>query len=160
MPTFDPRRIEAQLALGRILPEEMPPLAWDALEAGYDGPAIRRMGALDHPSGWEVDQVLPRFRKEIGLRDLSKTEASIRVAFDIATHLLESRKDPLPNLKTFARLCYEADYPDELMPLYSLDDELYLDASIYGRTLDAVRQDARDAMITLIRTYKEQEKLP
>jgi len=36
--TFDPKATEAQLALNLISSADMPKLAWDALEAGLDGP--------------------------------------------------------------------------------------------------------------------------
>ncbi len=72
----------------------------------------------------------------------------------MAREILEYRKDLLKDLPIFARLCYEADYPNELMNLYMLDDELYGDSSIYGRTLDQVRQNVRDELITLIRNQE------
>jgi len=44
----------------------MPALTWDALEAGLDGPSIRRLAALINPSGWETDQIVPSFMAEAG----------------------------------------------------------------------------------------------
>ena len=43
---FDIRNVEAKLSLGLILPGDLPPVAWQALEAGCDGHSIRRMAAL------------------------------------------------------------------------------------------------------------------
>ena len=48
--SFDPKLVEAKLALKRIGPDEMPALAWDVFEAGLDGPSIRRLAALTNPS--------------------------------------------------------------------------------------------------------------
>lgn len=40
---FDREIIEVPLALELIGSSDMPKIAWDALEAGLDGPAIRRL---------------------------------------------------------------------------------------------------------------------
>lgn len=69
---FDPQLVEAKLALGMVPADQMPPLAWDALEAGLDGPAIRRLAALVLPSGWETDELTPAFMAEAGLRSISR----------------------------------------------------------------------------------------
>jgi hypothetical protein len=46
---FDPHILEAQLALNRISSFDLPRLAWDAMEAGFDRSAIRRLATLDAP---------------------------------------------------------------------------------------------------------------
>ena len=56
---FDHDLVEAQLALQRIGTTDMPKLAWDALEAGLDGPATRRLAALHIPTFFELNQILP-----------------------------------------------------------------------------------------------------
>lgn len=40
---FDVELVEARLAFTLIGPGEMPGLAWDAMEAGLDGPSIRNL---------------------------------------------------------------------------------------------------------------------
>lgn len=44
---FDSKIAEAKITLHLISVLDMPKLAWDALESGLDGPAIRRLAALD-----------------------------------------------------------------------------------------------------------------
>ncbi len=51
--TFDVREVEARISLNLVALAKLPPIAWAALEAGYDGPAIRRMAAFDNPTGFE-----------------------------------------------------------------------------------------------------------
>jgi len=92
---FDLRLIEAKLALNMIGPDEVPALAWDAMEAGLDGPVIRRVAALIHPSGWEVDQMLPKFMAEAGMVRLSAQEAALRIAQHIARRILDEGLDPI-----------------------------------------------------------------
>jgi hypothetical protein len=121
--TFDRQIIEAQIALGRIPPEDMTALAADALEAGLDGPAIRRMAALEKPSGWETDQVLARFMAEAGLRPIANNEAAIRLGRDLARRIVRENLDPLEHLGEFYSLYWQPDYPKELCDLGLLDDE-------------------------------------
>jgi hypothetical protein len=63
----DPELVEAQLALNRIGTTDMPKLvypeprrAWDALEAGRDGAATRRLAALHFPTFFEVREIPPK----------------------------------------------------------------------------------------------------
>ena len=53
---FEPLAVEARLALNLIASTDMPALAWDAIEAGLDGPAIGRMAALEFPTFFEVQE--------------------------------------------------------------------------------------------------------
>lgn len=98
---FDPHLVEAKLALGMIGPEEMPPLAWDALEAGLDGPSIRKLAALMNPSGWESDQIIPAFMAEADMKSISTQEAAIRVARHLAHRILSEGLDPLAGFERF-----------------------------------------------------------
>ncbi len=52
--TFEPRALEARVASNIISSTDMPALAWDAIEAGLDGPAIRRMAALEFPTFFDI----------------------------------------------------------------------------------------------------------
>ena len=151
---FNARKLEAELALRRILPEHLPDAACDALEAGFDGPGVRRMASLIRPTGWETDEALPAFRKDLGINTLSTKEASVRLAYDRALDLIGSEADPLPSLPFFARLCSQAEYPEQLMDLHMLDDEWYCSSSIYGRTAQQVTATTRDALLKLIRNFE------
>jgi hypothetical protein len=120
---FDRDIVEANIALARIPPEVMPALAADALEAGLDGPAIRRMAALEKPSGWETDQILPRFMAEAGLHKIAPRDGAIRIARNLARCIVRENLDPLPHLGKFYSLYWQSDYPKELSAVGNLDDE-------------------------------------
>jgi hypothetical protein len=120
--TFDARIFEAQLALGEIAPEELPALAWDAVEAGYDGPALRRLGALEKPSGWETDRWMSAVLKEMNLRVLDTTTASLRLAQHIALEILVCKTDPLLHIDRFYTYWLRSDYATELTTIGNLDD--------------------------------------
>lgn len=57
---FEPRIAEAQLALDRISTVEVPRLAWDTMEAGLDGLAIRWLAALDLPTFFKFKKYCPQ----------------------------------------------------------------------------------------------------
>jgi hypothetical protein len=86
---FQLRLIEAKLALDRILPEELPALALDALEMGYDGPNLRRLSALDRPSGWETDRFLTGAKLEIGIKNIDRRTAGLRLSQELAQQMLD-----------------------------------------------------------------------
>jgi len=138
---FDTKLIEAKLALGTIDSKDMPKVAWDALEAGLDGPSVRRMAAMNEPSGWESDQVLPQFMAETGLKVVSRRVASIRVGRELTLRILNEGLDPLAYLKDFEVLCVQADYAKVLWNAGSLDDQWAIEGYSEG-SKNEVRKDA------------------
>lgn len=123
---FDREIIEAQLALGLIASSDMPKIAWDALEAGFDGKYIRRLGALDFPTFFQVMEVLPQAMREMGLTKPSRGEAAFRLAKARAKEILNSDDDPLKHTRDFEQLWVDAGYPAELTPVGTLYDEVYI----------------------------------
>ncbi|SEG44861.1 hypothetical protein SAMN05421819_2989 [Bryocella elongata] len=71
---FDPQEFAAKVILGELHSEDMPPAAQDALEAGFDGPAIVRLAILDDPSAWETDQLIPKVFGELGVERPSEAQ--------------------------------------------------------------------------------------
>lgn len=144
--TFDPQSIEARITLGTIRPEEMPALAWDALEAGFDGPCIRRVAALISPSGWEIDQQMPGFMAEAGLKNILLEEASIRLARQLASRILSEGLDPLEYSKDFELLWIKSDYAKAIQDVGSLDDQ----KAIALQTEAKLREYARSLLLELV----------
>jgi hypothetical protein len=148
---FNPKLVEAKLALKRIGPSEMPALAWDVLEAGLDGPSIRRVAALTNPYGWETDQILPTFMAEAGLKTITPREALIRPARQLAHQILSEGLDPLEHTRDFELLWIEADYAAEIQAAGTLDDEWYV-AQYGGETEEQLREYARSVFLALVNT--------
>jgi hypothetical protein len=92
---FDPRATEARIALNLISAVDMPKLAWDALEAGLDGPAIRRLAALEFPTFFQVRELLGQLMDEMRLVKMSKERAAVQLAKMRALEILRSESDPL-----------------------------------------------------------------
>ena len=126
---FDPRIVEAKLALKMIHPEELPDLAVEALEAGLDGPTICEMAFLVRPSGYTTDLLLERFMTETGLSKVDVPTAALRVAQHMARNFLKDGEDPLLFTKQFEQLWIVTDYARGLTELGTLDDEVYVSFS-------------------------------
>jgi hypothetical protein len=96
---FEPRVVEARLALNLISSTEMPRLAWEALEAGLDGPAIRRLAAFEFPTFFQVREVLPQAMEEMRLARLDKAGAALQLAKLRAQEILATNLDPFKHLR-------------------------------------------------------------
>ena len=124
--TFEPRVAEARLALNLISSTDMPRFAWDALEAGLDGPAIRRLAALEFPTVFQVREVLPQVMIEMHLAKLGESEAALQLAKLRAQEILRSNLDPLKHLRDFEQLWILAHHCRELQEYGNLDDEVHV----------------------------------
>lgn len=123
---FDREDIEAQLTLNLIASSDMPQIALDALEAGLDGPATRRLAILEHPTYFEVAEVLPRVMQELGLTQITTGEAALRVARSLAKEILHSGVDPLERLREFESLWVRSGYARGIMKLGTLIDDVWV----------------------------------
>jgi len=123
---FEPRIVEARLALNLISTTEMPSLAWDALEAGLDGPAIPRLAALEFPTFFQVQEILPQAMEEMRLTKLERRELLLQLAKLRAREILTTNADPFKHLRDFEHLWIGADYCRELRDYGNLDDDVYV----------------------------------
>ena len=135
---FDKRIIEAKLALGMIPPEGLPPLAWDALEAGLDGNAVRRMAALDRPTGFETDALLSRFMEQTELGEISVEIASARLTQALVRRILRDGSDPLRFTAELEGWWIRALYPEQLACLGLIDEDVQVDR-YYQKSEDSTR---------------------
>jgi hypothetical protein len=152
---FDPNLVEAKLALRRIGPDEMPNLACDALEAGLEGPTIRRLAGLINPSGWETDQILPRFMEEAGLACITPEIASVRLARELARRLLAEGLDPLRFTGHFEGLWRDGGYPQILQDAGSLDDQMAITDQT-GQSESELREYAHGILSALASEQREE----
>jgi hypothetical protein len=156
---FDPRLIEAKIAMERIPSNEIPSIAWDALEAGLDGPAIKRLASLLSPTYFEVRDVLPDAMKEMGLAVITPLDAGIRLAKVLANELLQlSDEDLLCRGHTFEKLYVDLDYPRELQTIGFLDDEIYL-ARYMGSKDSEVAEMLRKLLKNFLLSIEHQGKV-
>jgi len=125
-----------------VLSDEMPSLAWDALESGLDGPAIRRLAAMERPTVFEVMETLPKAMEEMKLVRLSVDQAARRLADHRAREILRTGEDPLRCTREFERMWIRAGYPHEIVAYGCLHEEVSV-ARLMGRS----EQNIRDWLI-------------
>jgi hypothetical protein len=75
---------------------------------------------------------------EMGLAQVSRGIAAIRLAKKRAKEILERAEDPLKQTQEFERLWIDAGYPSEMRSLGTLDDEVYLARG--GESDEAIRK--------------------
>jgi hypothetical protein len=130
---------EARLTLNLVTSDEMPKLAWDALESGLDGPAIRRLASLVRPTWFQVEELRADATKEMKLSSLSIDEAACRLARRRAQEIVQSGDDPLRRTREFEQLWIRSGYSDQITSLGTLDDEVNV-SRYMGRTEVEIRQ--------------------
>jgi hypothetical protein len=145
---FDLHLVEARLALNRIGTTDFPKLAWDALEANFDGPATRRLAALDFPTIFEVNKVLPGAMREWGIAPITRAQAALRLAQRRTREILQSGTDPLKYTSEFYRLWRDSDYSRELADYGILDEDAYV-AHISGQTYEEIRAWILEKLLAL-----------
>ena len=143
---FDRNQIEARLALNLIGSADMPQIACDAMEAGLDGPATRRLAALVRPTYFEVADIMPRVMQELELSQIAVGEAALRIAKDLAREILGKGDDPLRHLRTLEALWFRSDCAEEIRPLGTLDDEISV-----GRMMGKSEQQLRELVISVLK---------
>jgi hypothetical protein len=146
---FDRDTTEAELSLDLIGSSAMPKIAWDALEAGLDGPGIRRLAALDSPTYFEVRGVVPRAMQEMGLATVARSVAALRIAKHRAQEILASGGDPLRHIHDFEHLWITAGYPSELCSVGTVCDDVYIASG--NQSDDAIRKWIVERLKEMIR---------
>jgi hypothetical protein len=120
---FNPDLFVAKWYCSQINPESMPEFAADALEAGHDGRALRRLAGLINPTSWDVGDLFKKALLEIGsVKVLSKEHALIFLSRTTAADIIEGRVDPLYGAEIIARYAMEAGYPESLVQFFALAD--------------------------------------
>jgi hypothetical protein len=147
---FDRELVEARIALNLIASADMPKVAWDALEAGLDGRGIRRLAALVQPTYFEIAEVLPRAKQELGLKEISIGEAALRVAKQIAGEILKSGDDPLRHVRDFESLWYRSNYAHEISSLGTLRDDVWV-AQSAGRSDEEIRLE----LVSILKNFAQ-----
>ena len=117
----------------------MPSLAWEALEAEVDGPAVLRMAALERPSGFETEALLTRFMAETGLCGVSTQIAYARLAQSLALRILRDGMDPLRFTAEMEGLWMRAGYPEQLASPGMIHEDVEVDR-YYRKSEESTRK--------------------
>ena len=92
---FSPELIHARWEFGKLLTEDMPKLAQDALEHGYDGENIRKVAGLVAPTYFDLQPLKNGFPKELGImQQLSKRDAGLLLSRLVADGIAKGHIAP------------------------------------------------------------------
>src|SRR5262249_4336336 len=122
---FNPDLFVAKWYCSSVGPEDMPQFAADALEAGYDGRALRRVAGLMKPTMREVGNLFQEAVVEIGnVKIQSKQQAVLLVSRLVATAVVEGSIDPIRGCALLSYYAFKSGYPRFLAQFDQLDGAL------------------------------------
>jgi hypothetical protein len=84
--------------------------------------------------------------QEMGLVNLSHTEAALRIARDLAREILVKGADPLKYKKDFLHLWITSHYARELQSVGNLEDDIYLANTIGAVPDDKIRNGVTERL--------------
>lgn len=120
---FNPDLFVAKWYCSFVFPEDMPQFAADALEAGCDGPALRRLAGMVKPTSVDIGDLFKQSLTEIGTVTIhNQEEAAILLARMTARDIVKGQMDPIAGCNLLAWLAQALDYPPYLYRFYGLAD--------------------------------------
>jgi hypothetical protein len=122
---FNPDLFVAKWYCSKVGPEDMPKFAADALEAGYDGAALRQLAGLMKPTMREVGNLFQEALAEIGkVKVHSRQQAALFLSRLVATAIVEGNIDPIRGCSVLADYAFKSGYPPFLAEFEQLDGAL------------------------------------
>ena len=124
--SFDPHRLAVLYYFGDLSYWKLPQIAADALELGYDGPALRRLAGLMNPVEADIQQAeIDSAFREMGVAaPIPKHKARLVLAAESARRALNGEWnvfDAATDIKI--HLCQWEDPPEELRRVVNLSNE-------------------------------------
>jgi hypothetical protein len=121
--TFHLDLFVAKWYCSKVGPEDMPAFAADALEAGYDGPSLRRLAGLIKPTSRDVGRLFQDALSEIGkIKIRSKEQAVLSLSRTVASEIVDGRLDPIEGAGILARYAGMLGYPAFLAEFLQLSE--------------------------------------
>jgi hypothetical protein len=89
---LDSKLVAARWYLGELSGEEMPGIACQALELGYDGKNLRRLAGLTSPAIRDITEIVDAALRELGVQaPITKRDAALWMAKRVAGEIIEGR---------------------------------------------------------------------
>jgi len=112
MKKFDPNLFVAKWHCSQAGPEDLPAFAADALEAGYDGPSLRKLAGLVQPTYRDVGNLFEKALLEIGtIKIQTHKQAVVALSRITAADIVGGRVDPVEGAGILSGLARLAGYP-------------------------------------------------
>src|SRR5258708_4710234 len=116
---FLPQRAAARWFAGKLANSDWPATARDALEAGFDGKALRRLASLEKANHWDVANFIDPALSEMGAPNMSIEDALLWSAKDICRDIDRGFRDPFDGAAEISRdILRTLVFPKELMPIF------------------------------------------
>lgn len=143
---FDPRKLAVLYYFGDLSYWQLPAISADALERGFDGPALRRLAGLVKPVASDIrpEEIDSAFREMGVAAPIPKDKARLVLATEAARRAMSGESNVF-NEATHIRvhLCGWHEAPPELQPIVTLSDE---SEHAPRRKWKQLENDLRDAM--------------
>lgn len=169
---FSPQLVHARWEFGLLPNEELPRLAQDVLEIGYDGKYTRRIAGLIQPNWFDLQPLIAGFFAELGIEaSLTQEQAGRVLALLIAQAIVEGRVRPYEGARFIA---YEVannlwgnDLRREFVPFLGLaseyeDCEHYIrhpeDCKFLSQTPAEIRRELEQHIIEAARYFVNQSQ--
>jgi hypothetical protein len=141
--------IQVRWILNKLPSEDVPRLAQDALESGYDGKNIRRIAGLMKTDWAELLPLMPGFLSEMGVvATLARDEAGWLLARLVAKGVSEERVTPYESARFIWRIVNEV-WPNQQHPLLSFAGNAseYDDCGSYSQHPEETRRQIEQEII-------------
>jgi hypothetical protein len=91
---------------GELSGEDMPAIAWQALEDGQDGRNLRYLAGLSAPARRDILETVEGALRELGARvPLTRHEATLLIVSRIARNILDGRMEPYAGACRISIVC-------------------------------------------------------
>jgi hypothetical protein len=153
MSPLDPVLIAARWVCEDLLPENVPAIAVDLIEAGYEQPAVYRVAAEDRvTSRAQIERLLQEIFSAVGAAyPMPLRQARQVMSRQIAREVLAELKDPWNAALQLDRLVPHWETDDEnVLAVYDIADEASWDSG-YGRDQSVLESELIEVFWKLAR---------
>jgi hypothetical protein len=143
---FDPQKLAVLYYFGGLSYWQLPAISMDALERGFDGPALRRLAGLIKPVESDIrpEMIASAFREMGVAAPIPKDEARLTLAVEAARRAISGESnvfDEATHIRIY--ICDLNHTPSELRPIVALSAEA---KRAPRRKWKQLEQALRDAM--------------
>ncbi|MGA7575952.1 MAG: hypothetical protein WBV31_08885 [Terriglobales bacterium] len=154
---FSAQLIQARWELDRLPSEELPRLAQDALELGFDGKYTRRIAGLIQPNKRDLQPLMAGFLTELGIKTkLSREQAALVLARLVARVIVNGGTKPYEGARFIWHEIVDglSHFPKELMPFVGNASE-YEDCSRYSQNSEKILRKIDADIVQAARLFLE-----
>lgn len=119
---FSAERVAARWYSGLLKKEDLPELARDALEAGFDGRSLRRIAGLELNDLTDIDKFIDAALGEMGVPKLTKRAALLKVAKETFEQTVAGARNPYEGAREVVGMLYRGIDDQYPQIMYDLED--------------------------------------